>query len=165
MCACQVGCTDNGSQVMGILDIVQKNQEGILPLLPGSRQHFVHRTVIVGRSLGNDALVMAGGGHLIQALFCHKIDDGIVLSCFSLNGVDASVLTAVLNKQLIDGLTGSKGLQYRISSLYGQFFVIHTFNPLLIPFLPVPGSALCGPSDTDSPSAPRSLWPGGNSTW
>ena len=55
---------------------------------------------------------------LIQTLFFHKMDNGVVLFCLSYDRAHRSVLTSVQHKKLVDCLAGTKRLKHRIASLY-----------------------------------------------
>ena len=64
----QVGGSYDRPQIVGIFNAVQKDQEGILPLLSGLLQHIRNLCIGKCRRIGDDALMLSGLGHLVQTL-------------------------------------------------------------------------------------------------
>ena len=79
-------------------------------------------------------------GNLIQPLLRHKLDHRVLLFRLPDDGLHRPVLASVLNKQAVNGLSGTERLQNRVSSLYGQLFVSHHNSPIF--FNPRPTSCV-----------------------
>lgn len=76
----QVCGTDDGSQIVGILNIVQKENKGLFPFVSGVFQDILHLGILVSCRIGDDALMLAGLRELIQTFPWYIFDQGIVFS-------------------------------------------------------------------------------------
>ena len=69
----QIGRPDNGSQIVRILDIIQKDQERILPLLLRKVEHILNIRVFIRGCYCNNALMLFCFRELVKPLFCNKV--------------------------------------------------------------------------------------------
>ena len=128
---CQIGSTDNSSQIVRILNSIQQEEEGRFSLFSGCLQHIFYLGILIGCRIGNHTLMLSCFRHLIQTFSRYKRNNSIVLSCLSDNALNRPVLASVLNKQLVNGFSGAECFHYCIAPLYGQFFVSHENSPIL----------------------------------
>ena len=112
---------DNCSQIVGILNIIQKKQKRRFPLFLCQAQHILHRPVFIGCPHGNYTLMPAGRRHLIQPLLCHILYDDLPLSRLPLDGLHRAVLNAVLDIKLLHCPACAQGLNDCIASFYEGF--------------------------------------------
>ena len=75
----QVGGTDYSAEIVGILDLIKKDEEGILPFFGGFGKEIVDLRILKCGSLRDHALVPSGLGELVQALAGKETDRGAVL--------------------------------------------------------------------------------------
>ena len=88
VCACGLCRTDDGTQIMRVLDAVADNDERHLTALLGDAENIVERDVLLCRRLCDNALMVAGRAHAVQlapvagddrnampARFCRHITD------------------------------------------------------------------------------------------
>src|SRR5699024_10509392 len=117
VCACDIRGPYDRTQVMGILDPVQKDEKRILSPLLCQVQHIFHLCIIIRGSIGYDSLMPACLAELGQAFLPDKIQDRAVLFCLPDNGAHRAVLTAVQHKDLVNGAPRPERLQHRVASL------------------------------------------------
>ena len=58
----QIGSTDDSSQIMGILDIIQQENKGRLTLFLRCFQDVIYLRVLISRRVSDDALMFSGLG-------------------------------------------------------------------------------------------------------
>ena len=117
---------------MGILNAIQQKQKGRLSFFLCQLKHILHLGVFIGSRISDHSLMLSRLRKLIQTLLSHIVDNCVVFFRFPYDGAHRAVLAAIQNKQLVNGLSGTKGLQHCIASLDGQFFVSHEMFLLYI---------------------------------
>ena len=70
----QIGGPDDRSQIMGIFNSVQQEQEGSFSPLPRQVQHVLHLGVGIGRRIRDHPLVFPRLGKPGQSCLVHKLD-------------------------------------------------------------------------------------------
>ena len=100
--------------------------KGGSPFLSCDLQNVLHVGVLIGCRIGDDALMLAGLGHLIQPLLCHVADDQV--SCFlasrTMERTGPSWQPSWTNS-LSMVFPAAERLHHGIPSLDGQFFISH----------------------------------------
>ena len=124
MGSCQIGRSDDGTQVVRVLDSIQKENKRIFPSFFRQSKHILDLTVTERRNRGDHSLMMSGLTHLVQSFFRHKIYHSTGFFCFTQNRHNRTVLTSSLHKQTLDQLFRPKSLQHAMASLYAVFIVI-----------------------------------------
>ena len=66
MYADDIGCSEQGADVLRILKMIQKQQQWRLATCRGESQHLVKLDVWIRTSFERDALVVDAAGHLVQ---------------------------------------------------------------------------------------------------
>ena len=62
MGTCQIGSTDDSSQIMGIFNIIQQENKGRFTLFLRCFQNVIHLRVLISRRISDDALMFSGLG-------------------------------------------------------------------------------------------------------
>ena len=92
MCSGQIGGADNRPQIVGVFNIIQEEEEGVLSPLSGQGQNVFDRRIAISRNIGNCPLMLACLRNFIQSLFIHKAKDTVPLFGLSDNGSNGAVV-------------------------------------------------------------------------
>ena len=132
MGADHVGGTDDGTQVMGIFNVIQQDEERILVLFPGLAEQVFYLRVGIGCQIGDHALMIAGIGNLIQTLAGHEFNGGAPLGRFPFYGQDLSFLAAFKQEEPVDSPAGAECLDDRVPAfdlgLVDRFLRLQLFH-------------------------------------
>ena len=98
MGTCQICSTNNCTQIMRILNLIQQNEEWIFTFFGCQCKHILNFCILISSCICNHTLMLSCLGNLFQTLLFHKLEQCIMLSCFSYNGADWTICTAVQYK-------------------------------------------------------------------
>ena len=95
--------TDDGPQIAYILQAVQQDEDGVLPL--PVRQHPVQICIFVGLQEGRRSLMDHAAGHIVQPLFRHFLHRHSIFFSQFYHGKKAVILLPFLHEYLPHALT------------------------------------------------------------
>ena len=93
---------------MGVDDLVTDDEQRRAALVGGPLQNFVHRGVGMGCGVGDDALVRAPGGHLVELAPVRHADDGPGLLGLAAKAAQPVIRITGGGEDLVDGAAAAQ---------------------------------------------------------
>ena len=115
MCARTFGGADDGAEVMRVGQLVAEDDERRLPFFRGAGEDVVDGGIVVRGDDGDDALVRAGGGELVELAPVGLDDDGPGLLRHGGEARERAVGIALGEIDLVDGAAGRERLGHGVA--------------------------------------------------
>ena len=112
-----LGAPHNGTQIVGIAQLVADDDQRVLAPGGGLLQNVIDGEIVVGGSQGNHPLMGAGEGHLIQLAPVNRHDDGTGFLCLGSKPLQSTVGITIGDEDLVDGASGPECLGQGIAAL------------------------------------------------
>ena len=122
-----LGGTQEGAEVMSVLNFVEEQEEGIIDAV----DDVVERRVIDGRGESDDALMIFVVGDAIELMTRNELDVDLVVDGESGNFFDGAVVGTVGDENFIDGVMRFKEFDDGVATEY-NIVVAQTDSPRLI---------------------------------
>jgi hypothetical protein len=101
---------------VGIFDLVKQHKEGILSFFRSSGKEIIDLCIPESCRLGNDALVPAGLGQLVETLAGQETDRRMVVFSQAEHCLHCALCRAFEQKEFLDGPSGAIGFDDSIAA-------------------------------------------------